>query len=282
MVVTAPAPAPAAVGVGGDGGGFRFGDRYVFPTERKRMPSETVPRGKEGGYFPVRRLEKLDEEAWQRYEVMPNYETVRKQGVSVEVVNGTVARGVARLMRCKSRLEVARLFELPVKDLALADPRCNYNFKSYREFNTKGYWPLLKRTVEFREAAGSLDPDWVATWARICVGIFRFSRSASDARFMAVIDRLEKAESEAMLGTPHRYDLISFLADLGLVAESLFLEKKLRDDPVRGFWYPNLLEEKEGWDEVEGQGTTTSGGMHPVEELWESSEARENAPEGEW
>jgi hypothetical protein len=48
--------------------------------------------------------------------------------------------------------------------------------------------------------------------------------------------------------------MVSLLVDMGLFAEALFIERKLRSDPVR-FWYPNRLgkrrEEKMEYEEGE-------------------------------
>lgn len=188
----------------------------------------------------------MDDEAWGRCGILPNIEKMKGVLGRIERPTCTVARGVAQVMEARSRTKLARMFGVPREELYHADRRSNYNFKSYWESNVENYWPLLKKTVEFREATGSVDAEWVPLWAMICVGIFRFARRVSEARFNSVLEKLEKAEAHAMLGKEHGYDLVSLLFDLGLVAEGLFLEKKLKGDPVR-FWYPNRLEVQDGW-----------------------------------
>lgn len=104
-------------------------------------------------------------------------------------------------------------------------------------------------TVECREAAGSVSADWVVVWSSVCLGIFRFARDAEDGRFWAVIARLAEAEAAALSEDPEQqqkqqYDMISLLFDMGLFAEGLFLERKLRADPM-SFWFPSRLVEGE-------------------------------------
>ncbi|KAI1272926.1 putative amidoligase enzyme-domain-containing protein [Xylaria sp. FL0933] len=52
-------------------------------------------------------------------------------------------------------------------------------------------------TIEFRLGEGSLDGEWIATWAKICVGIFKFA------------------------------DVIDLLDDIGLFAEAVIAERRL-------------------------------------------------------
>ncbi len=156
-----------------------------------------------------------------------------------EIQNKTVLSGVAHIMRCKNRTEVARLLSIPYGRSSLT--RLNYNLRNYmdRAYNicvdTSG-------TVEYREATGSVSAEWVSAWTNICLGFFRFAREASDDRFRAVIEKLAAAEATARTGRPRKrdYDMVSLFFDMGLFAEALFLEGKLRNDPVR-FWYPNTL-----------------------------------------
>ncbi|KAK4132275.1 hypothetical protein BT67DRAFT_481305 [Trichocladium antarcticum] len=163
----------------------------------------------------------------------------------------TVLRGVEHLAHCASRTAVAEVMGTRVRTEVLH--RLNYNFESYKYIGHGDdvfMGPPASGTVEFREAAGALSPEWVALWAGVCAGIFRFARGASDARFRTVVDQLARAEAEArVLGAAaaaaaadgqHRYDAVALLADLGLLPEAVFLARRLADDPVR-FWYPNRL-----------------------------------------
>ncbi|KAK3310628.1 uncharacterized protein B0T15DRAFT_518972 [Chaetomium strumarium] len=164
-------------------------------------------------------------------------------------------------MRCQNRGEVANLLQ-PPRSISSSGRviynRANYNFTHYLPRQGPGrrrgvrweeeQWGVSKSTIEFREAAGTMDPLWVGVWASVCLGIFRFARDAENGRFWAVIERLAKAEAEeertGVVGKG-RYDLVSLLFDWGLFAEGLYLEKKLKkvDDDEEGseagrFWFP--------------------------------------------
>jgi len=158
------------------------------------------------------------------------------------LVNSTVESGVRHIMAAKTREEVAELLE-PSKAFFFVS-RENYNFAHYLRQNY-GLWRGEINTVEFREASGAMSADWVSAWSNICLGIFRFAREATDARFWAVIRQLAEAEAAGQSSPPgeHEYDVISLLFDMGLFPEGLFLEGKLRGDPQR-FWYPTRLRER--------------------------------------
>ncbi|KAK1996200.1 hypothetical protein LX36DRAFT_671905 [Colletotrichum falcatum] len=112
----------------------------------------------------------------------------------------------------------------------------NYKFDAYSLRNVKaqnpnsspfdwnGDWSDSKwNTVEFREAAGSLDMEWIATWARICCRLLEWSRDAAPAEFMCVIRLLAWAQEEEGA----QYDVVDFLIDLGLLKEARFCEDRL-------------------------------------------------------
>ncbi|KAG9255157.1 uncharacterized protein F5Z01DRAFT_621261 [Emericellopsis atlantica] len=104
----------------------------------------------------------------------------------------------------------------------------NFNWLFY----TSGTFPLEcpptppdmpRNTVEMREAMGSLDPTWIITWAKICVGLYEFSQNADPAHLMQVIHRcVEGVEGRSV------YDVVDFLGDIGLWAEARVCEDRLR------------------------------------------------------
>ncbi|KAK4111885.1 hypothetical protein N656DRAFT_845721 [Canariomyces notabilis] len=172
--------------------------------------------------FPALRPHQPDEEAQKRCD--PGR---RKYDDDPEPANAikTVSQGVSYIMNCTTRKQVGGLLSPAPGQIST---RLNYNFNKYRS----GRDARDTFTVEFREAAGSVDGIWIAYWANICLGIFRFARAASDKRFWAVTSNLSKAEAAAMANEPHSYDMISFLNDLGLFAEALYLERSLRRDQL--------------------------------------------------
>jgi hypothetical protein len=55
----------------------------------------------------------------------------------------------------------------------------NYNFARYRPEGTcLNSTTFDKGTIEFREAAGSMNPEVAANWAAMCVNLVHFARTA--------------------------------------------------------------------------------------------------------
>lgn len=217
-------------------------NRELLLVEQDRLPSSRLPRLDRDRLFPALRTEALDKEAEKRFRSMWQGKSVKS---AKDIRNQTVYSGVGHIMGCKSRSEVALLFGAS-QGSRHHYHRTNYNLRAYLTGNFATPEPSTG-TVEFREASGTMSPAWVAAWSSVCLGVVRFARDASDARFWAVIAELAMAEAAAIHEAPrgnHRYDMISLLYDMGLFAEGLFLESKLRQDPMR-FWYPNRLGVKE-------------------------------------
>ncbi|KAI0470371.1 putative amidoligase enzyme-domain-containing protein [Xylaria cf. heliscus] len=78
------------------------------------------------------------------------------------------------------------------------------------------------RTIEVRMGEGSLDGEWISTWAKIITGLFKFALYASPSDF---IDVLEKCESATKI--EGAYDVVDLLDDIGLFAEAVIVEKRL-------------------------------------------------------
>ena len=202
----------------------------------KDLPSHIiqVPR-QDDKLFPALRPENPGAEEVKRFDTHGQKYGRLELNASADVQVKTVLRGVEYLSECTSRSAVAAMLETSI--VSVVTSRLNYNFINYQSCEGEGFEPS-SGTAEFREAAGSLSPEWITIWAQICVGIFRFARQASDARFRTVITKLAMAEAAAGGVGSEKYDMVSLLLDLGLVPEAIFLERKLREDPVR-FWYPN-------------------------------------------
>ncbi|KAI0164628.1 hypothetical protein GGR57DRAFT_205603 [Xylariaceae sp. FL1272] len=93
-------------------------------------------------------------------------------------------------------------------------------------FNSYGCYPLtahIKRTIEWRLAEPSLDGEWIATWAKICVGLYEFALYASPADIIEVIDKAHLASKGEV-----SYDVIDLLDDIGLFAEAAVVENRLK------------------------------------------------------
>jgi hypothetical protein len=212
------------------------------PLPKPALPSHHFPRIDNTRLFPALRTREMDAATKRRYDTMYDSQPLQPKAHG-ELRNQTVHAGVRHIMRCRNRVEIAELLE--GAHGASGYGRANYNLLSY------GGGHHVLSTVECREAAGTVSADWVVAWSSVCLGIFRFARDADEGRFWAVVARLAEAEAAALEGPEQpqqqqqqRYDMISLLFDMGLFAEGLFLERKLRADPM-GFWFPNRLVEGE-------------------------------------
>ncbi|KAI0508651.1 hypothetical protein F5B22DRAFT_386358 [Xylaria bambusicola] len=79
-----------------------------------------------------------------------------------------------------------------------------------------------RRTIEFRFGEGSVDAEWITTWAKICVGVFRFALNASVSQFIDVLTKCDRAMKE-----DGSYDVVDLLDDIGLFAEAEIAERRL-------------------------------------------------------
>lgn len=154
--------------------------------------------------------------------------------------------------RCTSIIDGLRtlcqpeMYENPTRAVNLLQgynsQRFNYNLTAY-DFVAGDL--LMRTTVEFREATGSLNPTWIAAWAKICSRIVEFCLEAEENVFADVLQRLLEAELafEANGQDSRLYDVIDLLNDLGLRNEARFVEEKILLGDKNVFWFPCALEE---------------------------------------
>ncbi|RYO90940.1 hypothetical protein DL764_008350 [Monosporascus ibericus] len=89
------------------------------------------------------------------------------------------------------------------------------------------------RTVEFCEAAGSLDGGgWVRVWTEICVGIADWCRKASAVDYLELLDRVAAQEDRDQSGVEQtdeeRYDVCDLLDDMCLFAQAEWVRQRER------------------------------------------------------
>ncbi|KAK1755057.1 hypothetical protein QBC47DRAFT_208111 [Echria macrotheca] len=149
------------------------------------------------------------------------------------------------LQGCSDPSEAIKLL---VQDSILTPGRANYNFSDYfrnlRKWDDQGRrrFYLNKGTVEFREAAGSMDPEWAAVWASICCTLVSFARSAPEDVFRAVLIKLARAEASVRAGRQHYYDAIDLLRDVDARDEADFVAMRLATEESKlRHWYPCRL-----------------------------------------
>ncbi|KAF6830164.1 hypothetical protein CMUS01_07850 [Colletotrichum musicola] len=109
------------------------------------------------------------------------------------------------------------------------------------------YESKKENTIEFREAAGSLDATWITTWARICCRLLEWSRDADPAEYMCVIRLLAWAQEEEGA----QYDVVDFLIDLGLIQEARVCEERLRNGDAAFWECMNVIPDRRApeWDD---------------------------------
>ncbi|KAI1373519.1 putative amidoligase enzyme-domain-containing protein [Hypoxylon crocopeplum] len=69
-------------------------------------------------------------------------------------------------------------------------------------------------TFEFRQMAGSLEPDAIIHWARVCMAVVDFARLSDAPRFKDLIGKIVKGEAE--------FSAFDLLLELGLVEEEKY------------------------------------------------------------
>lgn len=97
--------------------------------------------------------------------------------------------------------------------------RLAYNFHNFREAQSGE--EQHKRTIEFRQCAGTLDADEIITFAQLFVGLCEFGSSAPFGLFWSAIYRC--AVADMAVGGPN-FDVFDLLIHLGLVREAELLQ----------------------------------------------------------
>ncbi|OIW24041.1 hypothetical protein CONLIGDRAFT_121852 [Coniochaeta ligniaria NRRL 30616] len=183
----------------------------------------------------------------------------------------------------------------------------NYSFTGYEpdmnpEDRDEWYWdldPECKLTIEFREAVGSMDAQWITCLGRICASIVLFALNSSTTEFFGMLMRLAQAQGDFGDAGPAPYDFIDFLDDIGCFAEAELLEGRLQDKKL--FWFP--CRKLEGTATVQdpyerapprrwrlgfgNENEQSSSNQPPVsaEDLWGTEDPAESAaesPKEEW
>ncbi|KAI0966810.1 hypothetical protein F4678DRAFT_475709 [Xylaria arbuscula] len=195
----------------------------------------------------VSRMAHFTEDHWQRISWLPHpgrrglpdpLETHKRHSLICpgpdcrgHAVTDTRA-GLATILAVDSAAALAALLVSPAKDNthtmeSLHANRLNYNFTAYASATlASSFRDAAKRTIEFREAGGSLDAKWIATWSRICVGIMRFCRDAPVDKFMDVLERIVRQEERTREGRDVTYDVCDLLEDIGLFVEAAIVRRR--------------------------------------------------------
>ncbi|KAG8675291.1 hypothetical protein FPOAC2_01341 [Fusarium poae] len=90
-------------------------------------------------------------------------------------------------------------------------------------------------TIECRLAAGTLDAEWIVTWAKIQCRLLEWARDADPAQFMNVIGKLSRDDHSQEC----TYDVLDFLRDIGMYTELKCCRERLRR--CEEAWYECML-----------------------------------------
>ncbi|KAK8050474.1 hypothetical protein PG994_012204 [Apiospora phragmitis] len=156
--------------------------------------------------------------------------------------------GVVRLLSAQSPCEVAQLLHRAGD----GGGKCNYNFAAYRCIMIE---EEDRHTIEFREAESSLDSPWVATWAKICIGLIKFAVNAPADAFMRVITNCDLGERG------REYDVVDLLSELGLFAEAAAAAERMWQN--RDVWHLTFADADGGDPDDDPDTNDTDGGDGP-------------------
>ncbi|KAI0523792.1 hypothetical protein F5B22DRAFT_417492 [Xylaria bambusicola] len=206
------------------------------PHDINRIPTRYIDTISEAAY--------LSDQHWQRISWLPDpslsgrpdplehharHSQVCAGPSCTEHVITSTRAGIATLLRAESAAALAALLISPTDPDDIGD-RLNYNFVAYAPYTLGSLAAAAeKRTIEFREGGGSLDAEWIATWARICVGILRFCRDSDPGEFDRVLERVVAQEERSRGGGGVRYDVCDLLEDLCLFGEAEVVRRRERE-----------------------------------------------------
>ncbi|KAK8051195.1 hypothetical protein PG993_002580 [Apiospora rasikravindrae] len=106
------------------------------------------------------------------------------------------------------------------------------------------------RTVEFRQAASTLDPDSVVAWIRVVVNMTCVAVHTTHEEYARLVHCCVKAERE-----PEWYDAFDLLVDLDMPRTAQFIQNRMLSRATRTPWAalpPKALERKKDEDNKEG------------------------------
>ncbi|KAI0381980.1 putative amidoligase enzyme-domain-containing protein [Hypomontagnella monticulosa] len=223
----------------------------VTPPERKFRPHQFTANEYPADYRnQINRYKYIRDDLWERIGWIPSLSHPSDDPSMAEYNNEmkllkittTTIGGLCEISACQTGLAVGHL-------LGGATGRANYNFNGYGEQSLEedqdADWNSTNpRTIEFREAGGTLDPDWMETWVRICLGLVGFARDALERPFYDLLFTLFEQEErdfrikelqekggdltdeELVLLSEYeenRVDVLDILFDMGLYREAVWI-----------------------------------------------------------
>ncbi|KAL1868906.1 hypothetical protein Daus18300_005742 [Diaporthe australafricana] len=146
-----------------------------------------------------------------------------------ETINNAYEATCSELLLCANKAQIGVLLSSP------STMRPNYSFANYRY---EQYWDFSRRnqTVEFRQAGGTMDSQWIATWVKICVGLMEYARDTTMEELMGLSRKLEQRET-GNYGTD--CSVVDLLGEIGKDGDGLadVVKQRFEDVGRRGWYY---------------------------------------------
>ncbi|KAI0506541.1 hypothetical protein F5B22DRAFT_446437 [Xylaria bambusicola] len=120
-----------------------------------------------------------------------------------------ITNGVQKIFRATDTASIAKL-------MSPASTRGAYNFvnliTTVEDFDGSFKELKTKPTIEFRQAAGTLDEDWIIVWSKICLALCgpAVVESSDDTFFQLLYDCIKSEKSR------HKYNVFDLLSDIGV------------------------------------------------------------------
>ncbi|KAI0444657.1 hypothetical protein F4803DRAFT_572652 [Xylaria telfairii] len=142
--------------------------------------------------------------------------------------------GARMILSARDTAEIARMVSFR------NNFRGAYNFANMESERRGGSGPR-KPTIEFRQAAGSLDSSWIVLWAKICLALNGPAVvESSDDDFFQLLYNCEEG-----FYLPRKYDIFDLLHDIGICKEDIdaihsrLMSGRYEQEPALAFHRPD-------------------------------------------
>ena len=179
-----------------------------------------------------------------------------------------IVAAVQELLKCRKVETVASLM------MVYGSERPAYNFIAYGLM--RHYYADMKRTIEFRQGAGSFDSEALVAWCRTCVRLCDFARDVSDDVYWKIIIDCSEAVGEDDEGDDEEhvqwYDAFDLLAELGLPKEAQVLHRFAQRENAAEAARNKVVKQYEQSSEIDGERSEEDNKHSENSESFEGSE----------
>lgn len=167
---------------------------------------------------------------------LTSYPYTFSQRVAYPTINETrTAQAPADMDQCIKELTKASsrgVIEMLMQDGQRSEGRLAYNFKNFRETLHEANQESRKRTIEFRQSAGSLEAEEVLAFGKAYVQLCRFATRSTYGQFWGVVKRCIGADTARIAGQQVTdFDVFDLLLLMGLENEATDLQNVILAQP---------------------------------------------------